>query len=71
VAETFLIVLVVVAVVGTALSFTSFLWPFSVADELGRVGTWFSHEDELPLDARPDGNLNDPEIPRRALRARA
>jgi hypothetical protein len=68
--QAFIAVLVVVAVVGTALSFTSLLWPFSVAEELGRVGVWFSHEDELPIESRPDADAKDPAIPYRHLRGR-
>lgn len=67
--ETFMTVLVVVAVVGVLLCFTGLLWPFAAADELGRTGSWMHHEDEDPLDARPDGN-KDAAIPLRPLRSR-
>jgi hypothetical protein len=67
--QTFLIIVVVVAVVGVAISFTTLLWPFSVADELGHAGAWFHHEDEDSLEDRPDGN-RDPDIPRPHLRGR-
>jgi hypothetical protein len=68
--QTFMIVVVVVAVVGIALSFTSLLWPFHVADDLGRTGSWFHHEEEDALEDRPDGN-KDAGIPHRAIRGRA
>jgi hypothetical protein len=67
--QTFLIVIVAVAVVGVAVCFTSLMWPFRVADELGRAGSWFHHEDEDPLETRPDGN-RDANIPRPHLRGR-
>jgi hypothetical protein len=69
--ETFGIVVVVVAVVGTALSFSRYLWPFDVANELGKTGAWFSHEEDLPLEQRHDGNQNDALIPRPRLRGRS
>ncbi len=67
--DAFITVIVVVAVVGAALSFTSLLWPFRVAEGLGRTGAWFHHEDEDSLESRPDGN-KDAEIPWRRLRGR-
>ena len=68
--ETFTAVVVVVAVVGTALSSTRYLWPFDAANELGKTGAWFSHEEDLDLESRHDGNNNDPAIKHRRIRGR-
>jgi len=61
---------IVVAVIGLLLSLTRRFSPLRAAQELGRVGGWFAHEDDLPLEERPDVNQNDPPIPRRPLRGR-
>jgi hypothetical protein len=64
-------VVVAVTAVGIVLSFTRELWPFRAAREIGRVGaSWFSREEDLPIDERPDASENDPPIPRRRLRPR-
>ena len=64
-------VIIVVAVIGIAASFTRYLWPFRAADEAGHVGnSWFDHEQDRPLEACADVNENDPPIPHRLLRPR-
>jgi hypothetical protein len=66
----FLPVLIIVAVVGLAVSVTALAWPFRVMESLGRTGSWMHHEDMDPPESRPDGNQNDPAIPHRPLRGR-
>jgi hypothetical protein len=63
-------VVVVVAVAGIALSFTRHLWPFDAIRDLGRIGSFFEHAEDRTLEEHPDGNSNDPPIPRRRLRGR-
>lgn len=64
-------VVVGVALVGIAASFTRLLWPFRAADQIGQVGgAWFDHEEDRGLEDCRDCNQNDPPIPRRRLRAR-
>lgn len=61
---------ILVAVIGLLVSFTRLFSPLRAADQLGRVGQWFAHEDDLGLDERPDVHQNDPPIPYRPLRGR-
>lgn len=61
---------ILVAVVGLLLSFTRLFSPLRTAQQLGRVGDWFVHEDDLELDELPDVNQIDPPIPYRPLRGR-
>lgn len=61
---------IVVVVIALLLSFTRLLSPLRAAEEIGRVGTWFAHEDDLGLEERRDVNQNDPPIPHRPLRGR-
>jgi hypothetical protein len=68
--EIFTIIVVVVAVLGVAVSLTRLAWPFHVVQQIGRTGSWFHHQDEDGLDQLPDPNLNDAAIPRRPLRGR-
>lgn len=63
-----LVILVVAAAV--LLSLTRRFSPLRAAQETGRVGSWFAHEDDLGLEERRDVNQNDPPIPRRPLRGR-
>ncbi len=69
--STFLIVLVIVAVLGLVVSLTRLAWPFSVLDGVGRTGAWIHHADMDPQDAQPDPSVNDPAIPARRLRGRS
>ena len=68
--EVFLPIIIVIAVIGLALSATELAWPFSVMERLGRTGAWFHHQDMDPPELQPDANLNDPAIPVRPLRGR-
>ncbi len=62
-------VVIGVAVIGLALSFTRFLWPFHAADQIGHTGSsWFDHAEDRSLEAQADSSRNDPPIPRRRLR---
>jgi hypothetical protein len=65
--ETLVILVVAVALL---LSLTRRFSPLRAADEIGRVGAWFAHEDDLDLAERRDGGQNDPPIPYRRLRGR-
>ncbi|HWD65268.1 MAG TPA: hypothetical protein VG405_08840 [Solirubrobacteraceae bacterium] len=64
------ILVIVVAVIGLLVSFTRAFSPLRAADEIGRVGNWFAHEDDLAPEERRDANENDPPIPHRPLRGR-
>jgi hypothetical protein len=66
----FLPIVIIVAVVGLGVSATRLAWPFKALESLGRTGSWIHHEDMDSLEALPDGNHNDPEIPHRPLRGR-
>jgi len=61
---------IVVAVIGLLLSFTRLFSPLRAAQQLGRVGGWFVHEEDVELEDRPDVNQNDPPIPYRPLQGR-
>ena len=63
-------VVILVVTIGLVLSVTRRFSPLRAAQEIGRVGGWFAHEDELALEERPDVNQNDPPIPHRPLRGR-
>jgi hypothetical protein len=63
-------IVVLVVVIGLLLSFTRRFSPLRAADQLGRVGQWFAHEDDLELEERPDLHQNDPPIPYRPLKGR-
>jgi hypothetical protein len=65
--ETLVILVVAIALL---LSCTRLFSPLRAAQEVGRVGTWFAHDDDLGLEERRDVNQNDPPIPRRPLRGR-
>jgi hypothetical protein len=67
----FLPILIIVAVLGLAVSVTRLAWPFTVMDRLGKTGSWMHHADMDPPESQPDGNENDPAIPLRALRGRS
>lgn len=67
--QTFMAVLVIIAVLGTALAF-SWLSPFRALEDHGRIGTWFYHEEDLDPGDRPDPSVNDTPIPWRRLRGR-
>lgn len=69
-ASTLETLVIVVAVGGLLLSFTRLFSPLRTAQQLGRVGGWFIHEDELGLEELPDVNQIDPPIPHRRLRGR-
>lgn len=69
-ASTLQTLVIIVAVIGLLLSFTRLFSPLRAADQIGRVGNWFAHEDDLDLAEAPDVNQNDPPIPRRPLRGR-
>jgi hypothetical protein len=64
------ILVILVVALGVVLSLTRRLSPLRAADELGRVGNWFAHEDDLELAERRDVHQNDPPIPHRPLRGR-
>ncbi len=61
---------ILVVTIGLLLSATRRFSPLRAAEEIGRVGGWFAHEDDLELDERRDVNQNDPPIPQRPLRGR-
>lgn len=61
---------ILVVVIGVLASFTRMFSPLRAAQDVGRVGSWFAHEDDLDLDQRRDVNQNDPPIPHRPLRGR-
>jgi hypothetical protein len=63
-------VVILVVTVGVLLSLTRWFSPMRAAQEIGRVGSWFAHEDDLRLEERRDVNQNDPPIPHRPLRGR-
>ncbi len=65
----FPLVVVGVTVGGILLSFTRFFRPFLAAREVGRIGSFFEHAEDRPIEQHPDGNRNDPPIPQRPLRA--
>ncbi|HET9720973.1 MAG TPA: hypothetical protein VFP55_12915 [Solirubrobacteraceae bacterium] len=65
--ETLVVLVVLIALL---LSLTRRFSPLRAAEEVGRVGSWFAHEDDLKLEERRDVNQNDPPIPRRPLRGR-
>ncbi len=69
--KAFLPIVIIVAIVGLGLCLTRLAWPFKVMEGLGRTGSWIHHADMDPPEAQPDGNRNDPEIPRRPLRGRS
>ena len=61
---------ILVVVIGVLLSLTRGFSPLRAAQQLGRAGGWFAHEDDLDLADRADVNQNDPPIPQRPLRGR-
>lgn len=61
---------ILVVAIGLLVSLTRLFSPLRAAQEIGRVGTWFAHEDDLELEERRDVNQNDPPIPHRPLRGR-
>lgn len=63
-------IVIVVAVIGLLLSFTRLFSPLRTADEIGRLGHWIAHEEDLEPEERPDVHRNDPPIPYRPLRGR-
>ena len=63
-------VVVVVALGAIFLSLTRAFSPLRAAQQLGRSGSWFDHEEDAGLEDRPDVNRNDPPIPQRRLRGR-
>ena len=63
-------VVIVVALLGLLLSLTRLFSPLRAADQLGRTGSWFHHEEDLGLENQHDVNRNDPPIPHRRLRGR-
>ena len=69
-ASVFQTVVVGVTSGGILLSFTRFLHPLNAARETGRVGNFFEHSEDRPIEQQPDGNPNDPPIPVRRIRPR-
>ena len=69
--DIFIAVVLLVVVVGVGLSMTRVAWPFAVAEDLGRTGSWFHHMDMDAAEAQPDPSANDAPIPHRPLRGRA
>ena len=69
-ASTLQTLVILVAVIGLLLSLTRLFSPLRAAEEIGRVGNWFAHDDDLDLADGPDVNQNDPPIPHRPLRGR-
>ncbi len=67
---TFETVVIVVVLAALLLSLTRLFSPLRAAQQLGRTGSWFDHEDDAALEHRPDVNRNDPPIPQRHLRGR-
>lgn len=64
------IVVIVVVVAGLLVSLTRQFSPLRAAQQIGRIGGWMNHEEDLELADRPDVNQNDPPIPHRPLRGR-
>ena len=61
---------ILVVVIGLLLSLNRRFSPLRAAQDIGRVGGWFSHEDDLELEDRRDASQNDPPIEHRPLRGR-
>jgi hypothetical protein len=65
----FEVVAIVVSVVAIALALTSYFRINRVLSQLGREGeTWMDHEEDMPVEDRPNEDDRDEPIPRRPLR---
>jgi hypothetical protein len=63
-------ILIVIAIIGVAVTVSGLAWPSRVLRDVGRTGHWFHHQDMDPPEGQPDGNANDPAIEHRPLRGR-